>query len=197
MSQQVTYPWLRPPAVPLITHDPYFSIWSMNNRLTGGWSRHWTDETQGMLGIAVIDGQPYRFMGRESDMVEQPIMRQVSLEVWPLRTIYTFETEFVRLTLTFTSPLLPDDLELVGRPVSYVTFEVQSLEDAAHEVQIFFSITASVAAENHQSEVVWSRHRMGKLSVLAASAADQRPLNRSGDDLRIEWGRLLLAAPVG
>jgi hypothetical protein len=196
MTQQSPYPWIRPPAVPLITHDPYFSIWSMKNKLTGGWSRHWTDEPQAMLGIAILDGQPYRFMGRESDMVDVPNMEQISLAVWPLRTVYTFQAPGLLLTLTFTSPLLPDDLDLVGRPVSYLTFDVQSTDGLPHKVQLFFSITGAVAAENHQSEVVWSRHRMGNLGVLSSSAADQRLLNRSGDDLRIEWGRLLLAAPL-
>ena len=32
----------RPSAIPLITVDPYFSIWSMSDTLYGGVTKHWS-----------------------------------------------------------------------------------------------------------------------------------------------------------
>ena len=55
------------PAYPLITHDPYFSIWSANDTLNGGHTRHWTGAEQPLLGIIKVDGQAYRFLGNEGN----------------------------------------------------------------------------------------------------------------------------------
>src|SRR4051794_38651534 len=77
---------MRPPAVPLVAHDPYFSIWSMADHLNGDTTRHWTGKSNTLTAYARIDGKTYRVMGRD----RQPSLElvQTRLEITPTRTIY-------------------------------------------------------------------------------------------------------------
>ena len=41
------------PAYPLITHDPYFSIWSNTDKLNESVTHHWTGAEQSLVGIVL------------------------------------------------------------------------------------------------------------------------------------------------
>jgi hypothetical protein len=195
-AQTVTsLPPLRPPAVPLVTHDPYFSVWTTSDTLAGERTRHWTGAPHGMVGMARIDGKPHRFMGQSYSPLPAP-MRQVSLEVFPTRTVYEFEAEGVRLRLTLMSPLLPDDLEVLARPVTYLTWDAWALDGRRHQVALYFDCTAEFVVNTTYEKVVWSRPKVGDLRVLTFGSQAQPILERAGDDLRIDWGYLHLAVPA-
>src|ERR1700722_16829468 len=79
----------RPPAVPLVVHDPYLSIWSMADHLTDEPTKHWTTSPQPLDAYIRCDGKSYRLIGNAIKSVD-PI-KQTSVKVLPTRTIYTFE----------------------------------------------------------------------------------------------------------
>jgi hypothetical protein len=184
---------LRPPAVPLVACDPYFSIWSPADKLTDATTIHWTGKTQPLTSLIRIDGKTYRLMGAEPKCDPLP---QTSLDVLPTRTIYTFEGAGIHLTLTFTTPDLPDDVAILSRPVTYLTWEARSTNDATHDVAVYFDSSMLPAVNTPNQKVIWSSEKMDNLAVLKAGSMEQPVLQKRGDDLRIDWGHLYVAVPT-
>ncbi|RFZ94460.1 DUF4965 domain-containing protein [Mucilaginibacter conchicola] len=334
------------PAYPLITHTPYFSIWSNTDELNESTTNHWTGKHQSMLGLIKVDGETYRFMGQqpvsyrtlvpsgeehphsvkytESDPGKgweetnfndkawktgtapfgddpqqaktvwnghdlwirrtftftktninklilrlrhddeadvylngekinhsdgangdlQPIVlsksdidklkdgenvlamhcvntgggawldagfaeevkpvdyeglkdaKQTSVVVTATRTIYKFTAGKTDLELTFTSPLLMDNLSLMSRPVSYITYKVKANDGKTHNVQVYLGASADLARNKPTQEVVASKSISNGLSILKTGTKEQPLLKKRGDDVRIDWGYFYVAAPV-
>ncbi|GAC1443391.1 MAG: DUF4965 domain-containing protein [Sediminibacterium sp.] len=330
------------PAYTLITHDPYFSIWSFSDTLSSTSTRHWTGAEQPLLGLIKVDGKLYRFMGNKSHsfqtvlptseetvyetkyaesapaatwmnasfddehwktgkapfgddasrvhtpwhskdlwvrrhftltsvdsnqlylklqhddnievylngekvfetkgwtgkfiyipisknnlkkgsnvlaihivntaggqfldagLVQEPVVqaeknillaRQNSVSVTATQTLYDFSAGGVNLHLTFTSPLLLKSLELLSRPVSYLSYRVQSVDGKNHEVAVYFGASTTIAVNVPSQEVEAQQYNYHALSVLKAGSRQQPVLQKKGDDLRIDWGYVYVAVP--
>ncbi len=184
---------LRPPAVPLVTIDPYFSCWSMGDELAGDWPKHWTGRPHAMTGLVRVDGQAWRFMGAAPEV--KRLADQLSVDVQATQTAYRFRAGDVDLTVTFTSPLLLEDLDLLSRPASYVTFKVTANDDEAHAVQLYFDATAEWCVNDPRQQVEWSRVAVCGLDVMRVGSVDQKVLQTKGDNVRIDWGYFYVAVP--
>ncbi|MCX6924436.1 MAG: DUF4965 domain-containing protein, partial [Verrucomicrobia bacterium] len=202
----------RPPSVPLVACDPYFSIWSPADKLADANTVHWTGKPHRLTSLVRIDGKAFRLMGKEPANV--PALPQTGLEVLPTRTIYTFEGEGVRLTLTFMTAALPDDLMIYSRPITYLTWTAQATEGKELQVEIYFDVSGEIAVNNGRDKLGhWAPPGMpelfannppdrpkgeftcGDLWVLSMGSEEQRVLEKKGDDLRIDWGYLYVATP--
>ena len=183
---------LRPPAVPLIANDPYFSVWSEHDRLTDGDTTHWTGKPHRMTSLVRVDGTPYRLMGEEPEGVDA--MEQTRLTVLPTRSIYEFAGNGVAVTLTFTTPLLPEDLTVCSRPLTYLTWSVRSTDGAKHDVDLYFDASSEFAVNTPDQAVVATRETVGKLTALRVGTELQPVLETSGDDVRIDWGYFYVAS---
>ena len=188
---------LRPPSVPLITVDPYFSLWSPADRLTDTTTRHWTNRPMTVCGIATIDGVDYRFMG-DQNAKDIPAMRQIFLDVEAFTTTYIFEAGGVELTALFTAPILPNDNYLISRPVSYLEIIARPTDGEEHSVVVKLCASEELCLhEKGQDEIVAEQVAIEGLSSMKMGSASQPVLHCSGDDRRIDWGYFYLSVAQG
>ena len=188
---------LRPPAVPLIVHDPYFSIWSTADRVNEQVTKHWSSTDQPVTGLIRVDGKVLRFLGGPARWLAQtPVLPQTAQQLTPTRTLCSFAGEGIELNLTFLTPALAGDMETLARPVTYLVFELRSTDGRPHKVRVYVDATSHVAVDTPAQKAMWSRHRVADLEIIRLGSIDQRMLTRSGDRLRIDWGYFYLAAPA-
>ena len=182
---------LRAPAVPLITVDPFFSVWSPDTNLNHAKTEHWSAKGNSILGTVTVDGKEYLFLGYHRDKHK---IVQTSLETDALSTSAEFENDEITLKIKFLTPLIPDDYRLLTRPVSYLEISYESRDGKAHNVSVNVAASEELCLEEPNNiEVVTEKIGIGAVTAMKMGNPTQNPLNKSGDTVKIDWGYLYLA----
>ena len=185
---------MRYPAYPLITIDPYVSLWSSSDLLNDDNTRLWFGMEKPIHGVMHIDGEHLRFMGAADERFGRPqrCLPQKSVDFEPLFTRYVFENSRVRLTVCFWSPALIKDVQLMSTPCSFIDYEIKVLDGRKHNISIELFIDSAMCGHD-ASDVVGETLDCEGYSLARFSKRRQQVLHERGDGIDIDWGTFYLA----
>ncbi|MDR0811138.1 MAG: DUF4965 domain-containing protein, partial [Paludibacter sp.] len=139
----------------------------------------------GLLDFGIAAAKP------NAETFEQTA-EQKSVDVQATQTHYTFAAGAVDLNITFTAPLLMNDLDLLSRPVNYLTYETKSTDGKTHDIELYFEASSVWALNTPYQKSVSSSEEHGGLVYLKTGSEEQDILGKKGDDVRIDWGYFYL-----
>ena len=120
---------------------------------------------------------------------------QKDVNVQATNTYYTFDCGNVELKLTFLAPFMMDNLDLMSRPVNYISYDVRSLDGKEHDVQLYFEAAPNWVSflRNQPTEV--SAFSQNGLSFTKMGRTEQNPLGREREaTYYTNWGYVYFAA---
>ena len=143
-------------------------------------------------GLAYVDFGIFRESDQKPIFKETAIQKDVKLTA--TQTKYDFACGPVDLHLEFASPLLIDDMDVLSRPVNYVSYEIRSTDGKSHDVEIYLEATPEWAVNEINQEVEVSSSKIGNVNYIRTGTTEQPVLKRKGDNVRIDWGYFYLAS---
>ncbi len=93
---------------------------------------------------------------------------QRAVTVIATQTVYDFTCGGGDLKLTFLSPLLLNNLDLLSRPVSYLATTVAANDGKTHQVQVYLGASTNLAVNTPVQEVQAQKGKTGSLSYIKA-----------------------------
>lgn len=120
---------------------------------------------------------------------------QTSVDAQATQTYYSFTCGPVNLNIKFTAPLLMENLDLMTRPVNYLSYETVSNDGQAHDVSLYFEAAPQWAVDQPYQKSVSKTGSAEGITYVSTGSAEQNILAKRGDDLRIDWGYFYMAAP--
>lgn len=169
------------PAYPLFIKDPYFSLWAQTEELNEKDVIFWTGTEKRLVGYLRVGKELYRFLGSGEGRKAE----QTGFSLTAFTTDYRFCAEGVTLRLSFVSPLLPDDLSLLSRPVCYVNYEVEGDVDT----EIIFAVEQGICYNGKEFRPVCGASlAMDGFETAFFGLKRQLPLSDDSDRIGADWG---------
>ncbi|KAK0860093.1 hypothetical protein LTS02_008753 [Friedmanniomyces endolithicus] len=159
---QSTFSPLRPPALPLAVRSPYMNTWQQagsdggnGGYLAGEWPSFWMGQLTGWTGFIRVDNVTYNWLGGSNQSALY--VEQTKYEYTATKSIFTMNAGgVVNMTVTFLSPVIPDDLLRASLPYTYLNVDVISADGAQHEVQLYTDISAEWVSGDRSATAHWS-----------------------------------------
>lgn len=151
---------------------------------------HWTHNSHDMVSGVRVDNAFYLLMGSPTpawSATPLPVATQLSVAVMATQTRYTFSAGPVAVNLTFTSPQISSDYDLMSRPCHYFTYDVAATDGANHAVSIYLDISPHLVMYEPAANVSFGRVAVAPgVEALSMGATLQAPLSSRSD--RLGWG---------
>ena len=180
----------RLPAYPLFVNDPFFSVWSPSDTLNGANTCFWTGLERKTYGLVVADGKVYSFMG-VADGTEP--LKQTSVRVNAFTTDYTFECDSFNLEVSFISPLVPTDYELMSRPVCYMTYKVVP-KVTINKIKVAIALHEEHCYNKCDDTVIGGGFKYPDYELAFFGRNRQLPMSNSFDSTAADWGYTYISA---
>ena len=177
----------RPPATPLLVRSPFHSFYAAADSLNERDTQLWSGARAAFSGLLRVDGAAYTFLGAPSPAAPAAPQLAPAL-VSATRSQATFRAGGVQLVATFGSPMLPPDgsaaaWAALSTPASYIELSAAALDGAAHAVELYLDVDASILTNESSTTTPVSWRRVSAevpgapVLALSLGAAAQWPLN--------------------
>ena len=182
-------------AYPLLSIDPFISIWSYTEKPYIMETRTWFGQNKRLTLEATVDGTLYSLMGRRKDI---PHGETEEIYVTPTCTRYDFSCGGVMVSIAFRAPHLMDDLDLLSTPVNFVDISAVSQDGKTHEVSVRFIWHDEICRCGEQPVPMLGKdYQANELHIAWMGKTQQNMLCHSGDHVSIDWGYAYMAADAG
>lgn len=182
--------------VPLVVHDPFFSLWSSRTGPTTGATAHASGRVVPMCVLARIDGDKVvRLLGGEPQEIPAPDQSATVVDFTTTR--FSSLVAGVELELAFVTPALPDDLDVLAWPVTYVELQARSSDGNEHSIDFYLDVAALAAVEAPSERVQGRLVAIEGLETACVEALDPPWRAPSSTRERLECGIVFASARQG